>query len=602
MFSVTKKILSLLTRKERRQLFWLSMAILITALTEVAGIASIMPFMAVVGNPEVVETNQWISWVYQKGEFTSRNNFLIFLGFSVLFIIIVSNTVRAATTWLELKFVNNRNYSLSQRLFSQYLKSPYTFFLNQNTQILGKNLLQEVAHFIHNVLKPATEIFSKVIVSFFILGLLFYVDPLLAVIIAIILVFAYVSLYCVVQRKLANLGKERFEANAQRSKIAGEALGGIKDLKILGREATFFDRFSAYAKKMANNMAAHQAISQMPRYIMETVSFGGILLIVLYFLMIRQDIGQVLPILALYAFAGYRLMPAFQNIFSAVTSIRFNLAAVDALKKDLDTMAHISFNLPKSSIPVLPFLNEIQLYNVTYTYPGATEPVFRNLNLNIKKNSSIGFVGITGSGKTTLVDILLGLLDPQEGYLMVDGVLVTPENLPRWQRNLGYVAQSIFLCDDTVAGNIAFGVPSEQIDMDAVKQAAKIANLHEFVVSQLPSGYLTEVGERGVRLSGGQRQRIGIARALYCNPEVLIMDEATSSLDGITEEGVIQAIRNLTGQKTIITIAHRLTTLQDCDAIYIMDKGKIIEQGTYYELSQISTRFRAMGRVSESGI
>jgi ABC-type multidrug transport system fused ATPase/permease subunit len=596
MFTVINNILSLLTGKERRQLFWLSIAIVLMALVEVAGIASVMPFMAVVGNPEVVQTNQWINWVYRTGGFTSPDRFLVFLGFIVLFIIIASNVFKATTTWLELRFVNFRTYSLSRRLFYHYLTQPYTFFLNQNTQLLGKNLLQEVFQFMHSVLKPATEIFSKVIVTLCIFGLLLCVDPLLAVIIVTILGGAYAFLYCVVQRKLARLGEERFEANAQRFKTTGEALTGIKDLKILGREPVFFAKFSVHARQMAGNMTSHQTISQLPRFVMEAVSFGGILLIVLYFLMIKADVGQTLPILALYAFAGYRLMPALQNIFSAATTIRFNLAAVDALRQNLAGMADLPSNWSRSSLPALPFRDKIQFERITFAYPGAANHVIRGLNLIIVKNSSVGFVGATGSGKTTIVDILLGLLEPQEGFLKIDGTPITPENLPRWQRNLGYVPQTIFLCDDSITGNIAFGEPPEEIDMAAVERAAKIANLHDFVMNDLPEGYATHVGERGVRLSGGQRQRIGIARALYHNPEILIMDEATSALDGITEEAVIQAISNLAGEKTIITIAHRLTTLRDCDVIYVMEKGQVIEEGTYAQLSRSSTRFQAMAR------
>jgi len=596
MFSIIKKILSLLNKKEKRKLFLLSFAIVLMALVEVAGIASIMPFMAVVGNPGVVETNKWINWVYQAGGFASTDRFLIFLGFFVLFVIIASNAFKATVTWLEFNFLFGMTCNLSRRLFFQYLMQPYAFFLNQNTQLLGKNLLTEVINFVGSVLKPATEIFAKVIVALFIFILLLFVDPLLATIIITTLAVAYVSLYSVVQRNLKHLGEKRFEANAQRFKIAGEALGGIKDLKILGREYYFLNNFSIHAIRMAKTVTFQKTISQIPRFVMEALTFGGILIIVLYLLTIKGNMGQTLPMLALYAFAGYRLMPALQSIFSSVAEIRFNLAAVDALTQSFADKNELTVKNPRQSLPALEFHEEIRLEDISFTYPGQSEPVIRNLNLVIKKNSSVGFVGATGSGKTTTVDIILGLLEPQEGSLMIDGTVITKKITSRWQQNLGYVPQSIFLCDDTVAGNIAFGLPSNEIDMDAIEQASKISNLHNFVVSELEHGYQTNIGERGVRLSGGQRQRIGIARALYHNPKVLIMDEATSALDGITEEAVIQAIRNLSGKKTIITIAHRLNTLKDCDIIYLMDKGRIIEQGAYEELSQFSTRFQAMGR------
>lgn len=596
MISVISKILSLLTRKERWQLVWLSLGIMIMGFVEVAGIASIMPFMAVVSNPEVVETNQWLHRIYQAGGFTSTNRFLVFLGFFVLFVILVSNAFKALVTWLQFRYVFGVTCNMSRRLFSHYLSRPYAFYLNQNTQVLGKNFLMEVVQFVSNVLMPATDIFARFVISLFIFVLLFYVDPFLSIIIISVLAFAYASLYSVVQRKLARLGGERFEANSQRFKIAGEAFGGIKDLKILGRELFFVNAFSAHARQMAKTMTTHQTVAQMPRFVMEALSFGGILIIVLYLLMIKGNVGQALPIVALYAFAGYRLMPALQVIFSSATSIRFNLAAIEALRENFSGVKETPSAFMRRSAEPLPFHGEIRLDNITFAYPESRKPVIHKLHLSLKKNTSTGFVGATGSGKTTLVDIILGLLEPQEGFLLVDGIPVSPKTLYRWQRNLGYVPQHIFLCDDTVAANIAFGVPPENIDMQAVERAAKIANIHDFVVKELPGGYFTEVGERGIRMSGGQRQRIGIARALYHDPEVLIMDEATSALDGITEEAVMQATRNLAGQKTIITIAHRLTTLQDCDIIYVMENGRIVEQGTYDELSADSVRFRAMGR------
>ena len=566
------------------------------AILEVAGIASIMPFIAVVSNPEIIETNQWINLIYQIGGFTSTNSFLVFLGFVVLFIIVISNAFKATMIWLENKFVFGVTCNMSQRLFSHYLNQPYSFFLNQNTQILGKNFLMEVIQFVGNVLKPTTEIFSRLVVTLFILILLLCVDPLLTIIIITILGLAYYSIYRLVQQKLARLGKERFDANSQRFKIAGEAFGGIKDLKILGREPFFLDNFSIHAKQVAKTVTIQQTISQVPRFIMESLSFGGILIIILYFLMIKGGIGQALPIIALYAFAGYRMMPALQSIFSSATTLRFNLAVIDSISESFSETTEDQFFRKFQNLDPLPIHDEIQLDNITFTYPGSIEPVVEDLNLTLRKNANVGFVGATGSGKTTTVDIILGLLKPQKGCLKIDGIPLTQKNLQRWQLNLGYVPQHIFLCDDTVAANIAFGISSSEIDMTAVEEAARIANLHNFVTTELPKGYLTEVGERGVRLSGGQRQRIGIARALYHYPEVLIMDEATSALDGITEEAVIHAIRNLAGKKTIITIAHRLSTLRDCDVIYVMDKGRIIEQGTYEELTRNSIRFQAMSR------
>lgn len=599
MFNLVKKIFSLLNGHERRKFLYLTTAMVAMGLIEVAGIASIMPFMAVVANPVVIEKTHYLSWAYQALGFASTNTFLIFLGLLVFFTLLVSNAIKALVLWLELNFIHFRLYSLSRRLLFSYLSQPYVFFLEQNTAILGKNILQEVSKFSHEVLRPCTQIFSRLVTTLFIVGLLLVVDPVLAVMIVAILGGAYSLIYHLVQRKLAGLGEERFKANAQRSKTASEAFGGIKDLKVLHRERFFIDHFSLHARQAESKMVAYGLISQLPSYIMEVMSFGGILIIVLYFLMIRQDIGKTLPVIALYAFAGVRLMPALQGIFSATTILRFNLPVLDSLHRDIAGTLEIPAAQQHEKIAALPFRDKILFSSVTFTYPGVVTPVIHELNLCIDKNTSVGFVGGTGTGKTTTVDILLGLLSPQKGSLVIDEVPVNSDNLLHWQQNLGYVPQFIYLCDDTLASNIAFGIPQEEIDMAAVERATRIANLHEFVTHELPQGYRTIVGERGIRLSGGQRQRIGIARALYHDPEVLIMDEATSALDGVTEEAVIQAIRNLAGKKTIITIAHRLTTLKDCDVIYVMDKGRVVEQGTYAELSCSSGRFRAMARTGK---
>jgi ABC-type multidrug transport system fused ATPase/permease subunit len=343
-------------------------------------------------------------------------------------------------------------------------------------------------------------------------------------------------------------------------------------------------------------------VSSLPRYALEVIAFGGILLIVLYFLGAEQRSTQMVPLLAVYAFSGYRLLPALQGVFSGITTVRLNMAALDVLHRDLTgDRNEVDPELVLAGtegLQPLPFNKELELRKVSFNYHGVEDHVLKGICLKITPNTTIGLVGPTGSGKTTTVDIILGLLAPTSGQLLADGMEISGDNLARWQRNLGYVPQNIFLCDDTITRNIAFGVPDSEIDMTAVVRAARIANLADFVENELPKGYETEIGERGVRLSGGQRQRIGIARALYRDPAVLIMDEATSALDGVTEEAVMDAIRNLSRKKTIIMIAHRLTTVQDCDMIYLMEHGKIIDQNTYVELQKSSEWFKAAARTA----
>jgi ATP-binding cassette, subfamily B, bacterial PglK len=335
-------------------------------------------------------------------------------------------------------------------------------------------------------------------------------------------------------------------------------------------------------------------IAQLPRYALEAIAFGGMLLVILYLMAKSGSFASALPIIALYAFAGYRLMPTLQQIYQAFTQLRFAGPALEALHKDLSSLQ--AADVQHGHLSPLPLTQAITLNQVSYRYPHAPQPALKGIDLTIPAHSTVGFVGATGSGKTTAVDVILGLLEPQEGVLNIDGQPITAANRRQWQRAIGYVPQHIYLADDSVAANIAFGANAKDIDPQAMERAATIANLHEFVVNDLPQGYATTVGERGVRLSGGQRQRIGIARALYQNPQVLILDEATSALDNLTEQAVMEAVNNLGHDITIILIAHRLSTVRQCDQIFILERGEVKAQGTFEELKQANERFRAMAQ------
>ena len=598
MITIIKKLLNLLSSKEKFKLLLLFITQVILAFFEMAGIASIMPFMAVVTNPNVIQKNWWLKSVNNLLQFNNTRDFLFFLGIVVLALMIFNNLAKALMTWMTLSYENNLNYKLAKRLLAAYMTQPYAFFLNRNTAEMGKNVLQEVRTVIAGVLSAGMTLLSSALVSFFILALLMAVDIFIAINIILILGISYGLIYVVVRRRLNIIGKDQVAYNAQKYKSASEALTGIKDLKILGREAMFIDKFAFYARNHARNNITAGVISQLPRYALEIIAFGGILMMVLIFLKEGHgSSGHMVPLLALYAFAGYRLLPALQQIFANVATVRFNLAALDVLHQDLknnrSTVDSKSILSKIESAEAFPFTQQFELQNIFFRYSGVKEFVLRNLSLTIPINASIGFVGSTGSGKTTAVDIILGLLSPSSGDLLVDGEVISDDNLYKWQRNLGYVPQTIFLCDDTVAKNIAFGVTDAKIDMEAVVRAARIANLDSFVTREMPNGYETVIGDRGIRLSGGQRQRIGIARALYNDPSVLIMDEATSSLDGLTEEAVMEAIYSLSKRKTIIMVAHRLTTVRDCDEIYLFQNGRIENQGTYEQLQKSSEWFRA---------
>lgn len=594
-----RKLLGLFEPQERWTLAALCAVVVVVALIQTLGVASIMPFMSLVANPAMVTQNAWMGWVYESFGFESTRAFLLFAGLGVLGMMALSNASSALEHWLVLRFAWTKQHRLAVRLLDKYLQEPYTFFLDRNTTALGKNILAEVGDVINGVLMPLMKAVAQGLVVLFVFALLVVVDVKVALAAGLVLGGTYALIFAVIKRRQRQLGKVWRASNSLRFKAAAEALGSIKETKVLGREGAFLSRFAAADRRFANAHASNAIVADIPRYALETVAFGGILLMVLYFLYTREDFGQAVALLSLYAVAGLRLMPALQHVFRAAARARFFLPALDSLYEDLHRGGDRS---PRPSRPPSPdgppeitFERGIILEGVTYRYPTGESDVVKGIDLEISKNTSVAFVGSTGCGKTTLVDLLLGLLEPQQGTIRVDGTVLSPETIPLWRQRIGYVPQHIYLSDDTVMRNIAFGLSDDEIDRHAVERAARIAHLHEFVLS-LPDGYDTVIGERGIRLSGGQRQRIGIARALYHDPQVLIMDEATSALDGITEEAVIQAINDLAGEHTIVLVAHRLSTVRDCDAVYLFEEGQIVAAGTYRELMQTNPRFRAMAK------
>jgi ABC-type multidrug transport system fused ATPase/permease subunit len=597
-----QKFFSLLTTPERKQAYWLLLAILIMGLLEITGIASIMPFMAVLSNPETIDTNKLLHHVYTITGLTNHNQFLFFLGACVLLMLFISNSFAAFTNWLLLRFVYFRGHSLSSKLFEKYMKDLYFFFLNKNSSELVKNIITEIHRVVVGVLIPAIQIISRTVIALCIFALLITMDPLLAAIVFMVCGGLYGTVFTLSKKKLTASGRKSTVAQGHRFKLTGEAFGGIKELKLLGREDEYLKRYSKPSYDFATCGSTSQAITVLPKYALETIVFGGMLLIMLYLIGVKKDVAQVLPMLVLYAFAGYRLMPGFNQIFQGVSQMRYHAAALDIIHRhflvDYDGQSFSPAEM--SSDTALRFNEVIELKDVTFSYPKSNSIVIDNLSLAIKANTTIAFVGKTGSGKTTLIDIILGLLPVDSGVIFVDGTAIERSNLRAWQKNIGYVPQQIYLADDTVTRNIAFGVPDEEIDREAVIKAARIADIDGFVSGELDVGYETVLGENGVRLSGGQRQRIGIARALYHDPRVLVLDEATSALDGVTENVIMGAIHKLTHQKTIIIIAHRLTTIKECDSIYLLDQGKIAISGTYEELLSSSAKFREMADSGKS--
>ena len=581
---IFKKLFSLLSNSERKSAGLLMIMILIMALLDVIGVASILPFMAVLTNPNLIETNNILNSSFKilnNYGINSYDEFLFTLGIFVFILLIISLLFRSLTVYFQIRFVQMREHSIGRRLLEFYLNQPYSWFLNRNSADLGKSIISEVQKIINFGVRPLIELIAKGIVTVAIITLLIVTNPKLALIVSISLSGIYALIFYFAREYLGVNGNKNLKNNKERFRAFTEAFGASKEVKVLGIEQSYIDRFSKSSKIFAQTQVMSSVISQTPRYILEAVAFGGMLLIILYSIAISGSFNSSLPVISLYIFAGYRIMPALQQIYGSLTQLTFISPSLDKLMHDLNNFKTYDENQNKQDKDALHLKKNIKLKNIYYSYPNTNYPTLNNINLTIPVKSTVGFVGQTGSGKTTIVDIILSLLEAQKGVLEVDGKIITSQNSKKWLRSIGYVPQNIYLSDDTVAANIALGVNPKEINQNLVEKSAKIANIHDFVVNELPKKYKTTIGERGIRLSGGQCQRIGIARALYRNPSVLILDEATSSLDNQTESILMDAVNNLRKDITIILIAHRLNTVKNCDIIFKIEKGHLVTQGTF---------------------
>jgi ATP-binding cassette, subfamily B, bacterial PglK len=590
-----RRTLALLTPHEKRRGLLVLAMMVGLAVMETVGVASVMPFLAVLGNPDLVETNAALRWMYETGGFETVHRFLFVLGLGAFVIVVISAGMRIATTYAVSRFVYRRAYSLSARVLQAYLRQPYAFFLNRNSADMSKSVLSEVGEVTTLAFKPGMELISYGLVAASLVGFLVVVDPVVAVLVALVVGLSYAMIYLSVRGLLRRIGQRRVVANRDRYQAAGEAFGGIKDLKVLGREGAYLARYRKPAAQYARYQYLKAIVEKAPRYLIEAVAFGGILGLALFLMATREDLGSVLPLLGLYAFAGYRLIPASQKIFSSLSSLRYAGPAVEAIHEDLSASPPREPDSHERSAAAL--VNEIRFDSVSFRYPGAEGYALEDLNLVIPARTSVGFVGSTGAGKTTAVDLVLGLLETTEGEIRIDGRPLEAVGIRSWQKAIGYVPQNIYLADGTVSENITFGIDGDEIDQEAVERAAHVARIHDFVTSELPAGYDTVVGERGIRLSGGQRQRIGIARSLYHDPQVLVFDEATSALDTATERAVMEAVEGLRGEKTVIIIAHRLSTVERCDRIVVLDAGRIVGVGAFEELKASNQTFRKLAVV-----
>lgn len=573
MIKTYKDISFLLTKKEKRNTLLLLLLMIFTGILEIVGVGSIMPFLGVLGNPEIIENNKYLLFVYKYLDFNTTNSFLIFLGSLSMLILLISAIFKTLTYYLLYRFANMHRHNLSKKLLLKYLHQSYSFFLMKNSSNISKTILSEIDLYISYILTPSLMLITYSIIVIFLSVLIVVINPMLALILITLFGTFYSIIYLSIRKYLVRIGKEREKANTKRFKIISETIGGIKDLKVLGREKVYLDSFDNPSYIFSINGAISQTLSSVPQFLLEVIAFGSILAMAMYFLITEEmAMGALLPILGLYTLTALKLKPALNQIYSTLSSMKFGSSSLEMLITEFAQTNDELINI-KNNNKRLKFQSNIVLTNINFKYK-TSKLILENININIKSNTTVGIIGKTGSGKSTLIDLILGLLNPTSGHILIDEELLTKENIRNWQNTIGYVPQNIFLADDTISNNIAFGIEKGNIDINKVKEVSKMAQIDDFIVT-LEDGYETQIGERGVRLSGGQRQRLGIARALYIDPSLLLLDEATSALDNQTEQELMKSIEMMHGNITIIMIAHRLNTVEKCDLIIELENGRI---------------------------
>lgn len=599
MFKLIKGLFQLLTISQRKRFYTLQILVIVMSLMEVVGITLIAPFMALASDISILERNHLLATLYIQSGLQDPYKFIFLAGIIVLISLTFSTLFSMLTTWKLAMFAAQVGTENADRLYTYYLNQTWLFHSKGSSSQLVKKIANESVRVTDLVILPLIMMNAKLVLIAFLLLTVFLYDPIIATSAFLVFGSVYISIYWLVKTRLAKNGKTLSDVAATRFRLMHEGFGGIKDVLLLNRSHYFTKQFEKSGKEFAFARGNNHILWQIPRYFMELLAFGLMISLVLYFISLNQEkLDTILPLLAVYALAGVKFLPAFQQIYASIGQIKGNIAAFEEMREDLLSLqqqdkARNQVQINARLAQRIELKRNIMLKNISFTYPDKTRPALHNINMIIPKNSLIGIVGPSGSGKSSTIDILLALIPPQQGELWIDDTLITEQNRSAWQNTIGFVPQSIFLSEGSIAENIAFGIPEKEIDFEQITKAIALAHLDELVQS-LDQGIHTRVGERGVKLSGGQRQRIGIARALYHEASVLVFDEATSALDGITEKIIMEAIHNLSSQKTIIMIAHRLKTVQECDQIFFIDQGQVVDQGTYQELIQKNDYFRRM--------
>ena len=597
MNEIKRKIATLLSPGRRGAAFWLVTMMIIGSLFEVVGVASIPAFITLLGKPELVQEYNVLSFLYKLSGASSEKEFLLIASMGLIGLFVVKNTYLGLLSVFKARFIFDTQHDVGTRLFAEYLHRPYSFHLQHNSAELLRNVKENASIVVTAFLFALVTIIMESLNVVFIFVLLLVVEPVVSIIAVCVLGGVSLAFLMAIKKKTMHFGEDEQVQHQKMIEAISHGLGGLKESIVLQRQKYFLDAFAASSKKFARARKFRRVMEELPQRVIETIAVLGMLLIAVVFLARGGAMAVVLPVLALFGTAAIKLMPSMKVIVSSIHSVQYYRFAVDHVCDELRAGPVEIEDAPITSERRLEprFDAALELDKVAFKYAGSEAEALKGISLRIKKGSAVAFVGTSGAGKTTLVDLLLGILEPTAGVIRVDGESIY-SNLPKWQRQLGYIPQQIFLADDSITKNIAFGIPEERIDRARIHQVAEIAQLDDFVYT-LPDRFETIIGEGGVRLSGGQRQRIGIARALYHDPEILVMDEATSALDNRTERFFMDALQRLRDNHTIIMIAHRLSTVRECDELFMMDHGKVTASGTYNELIAVNEAFQDIAAV-----
>ena len=588
--SVIKTILSVLDKKTKRQYIGLQVVFFISAFFQVVGIASIGPFISILSNPDIINNNEILSFLYQELGFESNLQFIIAAALGSLILILLSNTVAGMTIWLTYRFSVSLGSNLQQQVYKNFLFKDYLFHKTENYNKKIAVVAAQIPRFVYMLFQPFLLLTSQLFVVLLILIGLLVLDPLLALIAGSLIGGSYLLTYILLRRKLSHHGSIISEKNNKVQSILSESFIGIKDVKLDSLEHKYINRFNAINVKGLKSQAFIALSGELPKFIIESISFGAILILALVLLTTQKDIASVVPILSIYALAGYKLLPTMQQIYKSLSSLSGHGSVAKVISNRLAATSEVPRNQSSTTDPIK--IHRVELFEAGFSY-GEGTPAVQSVSLTLNQGEIYSLVGHSGSGKSTLADLILGLLKLGSGKLIVNNESLTNENLASFRKKLGYVAQTIFILDDNVINNIAFGVPEDQIDMDRVHKVLKLANADEFV-DELPNGIYSELGQDGKLLSGGQRQRIGIARALYKKTDLLVLDEPTSALDMESEYKLMRTLNSLKDDLIILVISHRPAAIKMSDKIILMAEGRMEGMGTYDELTSKNERFREM--------